>query len=69
MPYIRFQMQVMSHGICLCLCDLLRSGGESRVAPVLLQLALFCALSGCVVVRRVHGDTTSSSWVRLSMDT
>ena len=42
MPYIRFQIQVTSYGICLSLSDLLLLVGESLVPSMLLLMALFC---------------------------
>ena len=39
--YIRYQIWVMSYGICLSLSDLLHSVWESLVPSVLLQMALF----------------------------
>ena len=37
---IRFQLYVISYGICLCLSDSFHSVGESLVPSILLQMAL-----------------------------
>ena len=42
-PYIRFQIQVISCGICLSLSDWLHSVWQSLVPSMLLKIASFCS--------------------------
>ena len=51
-PYFRFHVEVVSHGICLSLSDVLRFVWELLVASILLQMALFCSFYGWVVFQK-----------------